>query len=86
MLLTAALLLTGCDLLEDAREELTDLTNPLVGQVMLVGIAEPEDATVAAACTYAISGCMAPQASNFDSLATLDDASCVVPSRRFLKP
>jgi len=49
MLLTAALLLTGCDLLEDAREELTDLTNPLVGQVMLVGIAEPEDATVAAA-------------------------------------
>ena len=49
MLLTAALLFTGCDLLEEAREELTDLTNPLVGQVMIVGIAEPDDPTVAQA-------------------------------------
>ncbi len=49
MLLTAALLFTGCDLLEEAKDELTDLTNPLVGQVMLVGIAEPDDPTVATA-------------------------------------
>ena len=49
MLLTAALLFTGCDLLEEARDELTDLTNPLVGQVMIVGIAEPDDPTVAQA-------------------------------------
>jgi hypothetical protein len=49
MLFAALLLLPGCDLLEDAREELTDLTNPLVGQAMLIGIAEPENELVAAA-------------------------------------
>jgi len=38
------------------------------------------DANVAAndACIYVIVGCMAPEASNFDSLATTNDGSCVV--------
>jgi hypothetical protein len=49
MLFAALLLLPGCDLLEDARDELTDLTNPLVGQAMVIGIAEPENELVAAA-------------------------------------
>jgi len=49
MLFAALLLLPGCDLLEDARDELTGLTNPLVGQAMVIGIAEPENELVAAA-------------------------------------
>jgi hypothetical protein len=49
MLFAALLLLPGCDLLNDARDELTGLTNPLVGQALIVGIAEPEDELVAAA-------------------------------------
>lgn len=49
MLFAALLLLPGCDLLEDARDELTNLTNPLVGQALVVGIDEPEDELVAAA-------------------------------------
>jgi len=47
MLVTLMLLLPGCDLIQDARDELTDLTNPLVSQALLVGIAEPEDDAVA---------------------------------------
>ena len=49
MIFAATLLLTGCDLLDEAREELDNLTNPLVGQVLVVGIDEPDDANVAAA-------------------------------------
>ena len=40
------------------------------------------DANIAAndECIYVYHGCMAPMASNFDSLATSDDGSCIVSS------
>jgi len=43
------LLLPGCDLLGEAIEEFEGLTNPLVAQTFLLGVAAPEDADLAAA-------------------------------------
>ena len=49
LLSAAFLFLPGCDLLGEAIEEFEGLTNPLVAQVFLLGVATPEDADLAAA-------------------------------------
>jgi hypothetical protein len=49
LLSAAFLFLSGCDLLGEAIDEFEGLTNPLVAQVFLLGIATPEDAELAAA-------------------------------------
>ncbi len=43
MLLTFIALIGGCDLITDIQEELDGLTNPLVGQGIMIGIDTPDD-------------------------------------------
>lgn len=49
MLSTSILLLSGCGLIDDAIKDLEGLTNPLVGQAFFLGVAEPDDTTIAQA-------------------------------------
>jgi len=46
MLFTLIALIGGCDLLSDIQEELDGLTNPLVGQGIMIGIDTPDDPTL----------------------------------------
>jgi len=46
MLFTLVTLIGGCDLLNDIQEELDGLTNPLVGQGIMIGIDTPDDPTL----------------------------------------
>ncbi len=49
MLSASILLFSGCSLLDDALKDLEGLTSPLVAQAFFLGVAEPDDPTIAQA-------------------------------------